>query len=136
MPSTSEPTFHSGRSTENLRLIESNPLSPASWEELAGRVRGQNDPLSIKSLEVIIEGLKRIEEGNAEKKSKDQPPLKISALAQSMFSRLARAYNSPTLLKEIGLIYLRDLALPNVAPQHFERSMRLRGPEKELRPLR
>jgi tetratricopeptide (TPR) repeat protein len=135
MPSTSEPTFHSGRSTQNLRLIESNPLSPASWEELAGRVRGQNDPLSIKSLEVIIDGLKRIEEVNEEKKAKNEPPLKISALAQSMFSRLARAYNSPTLLKEIGLIYLRDLALPNIALQHFERSMRLGGPEKELRPL-
>jgi tetratricopeptide (TPR) repeat protein len=135
MPSSTEPTFHSGRSTQNLKLIESDPLAPASWEELAGRVRGQNDPLSIKSLEVIIDGLKQIETVNAEKKEKNEPPIKISALAQSMFSRLARAYNSPTLLKEIGLIYLRDLGLPNVALQHFERSMRLGGPEKELRPL-
>jgi tetratricopeptide (TPR) repeat protein len=135
MSSSPEPTFHSGRSTQNLRLIESDPLSPASWEELAGRVRGQNDPLSIKSLEVIIDGLKRIEQVNAENKASEKPPLKISALSQSMFARLARAYNSPTLLKEIGLIYLRDLNLPNVALQHFERSMRLGGPEKELRPL-
>ena len=135
MPTSSEPSFPAGRSTENLRLIETNPLSPGSWEELANRVRGQNDPLSIKSLEVIIDGLKRIEELNAAKKAKEEPPVKISALSQSMFSRLARAYNSPTLLKEIGLIYLRDLNLPNVALQHFERSMRLGGPEKELRPL-
>jgi tetratricopeptide (TPR) repeat protein len=135
MPSPSEPAFQTGRSTENLRLIESNPLSPASWEELAERVRGQNDPLSIKSLEVIIDGLKKIEEVNAGKREGQQPPLKISALSESMFARLARAYNSPTLLKEIGLIYLRDLALPNIALQHFERSMRLGGPEKELRPL-
>jgi tetratricopeptide (TPR) repeat protein len=135
MPSSSEPTFHSGRSTQNLRLIESNPLSPATWEELASRVRGQNDPLSIKSLEVIIDGLKRIEEVNAGKQAKGESPLKLSALSQSMFARLARAYNSPTLLKEIGLIYLRDLGLPNIALQHFERSLRLGGPEKELRPL-
>jgi tetratricopeptide (TPR) repeat protein len=52
-----------------------------------------------------------------------------------MFTRLARAYNSPTLLKEVGLIYLRDLGLPSVALQHFERSLRLGGPERELRPL-
>src|ERR1700677_2199502 len=135
MPSTSEPTFHSSRSTENIKLIEGSPLSSVAWESLAERVRGQNDPLSIKSLEVIIDGLKQIEEVNEQKKSKGEPPLKISALAQSMFGRLARAYNSPTLLKEIGLIYLRDLSLPNVALQHFERSMRLGGPEKELRPL-
>ena len=135
MPTTSEPSFPTGRATQNLRLIESNPLDPKSWEELADRVRGQNDPLSIKSLEVIIDGLKRIEEVNEARKAKDEAPVKISALAQSMFSRLARAYNSPTLLKEIGLIYLRDLNLPNVALQHFERSLRLGGPEKELRPL-
>jgi tetratricopeptide (TPR) repeat protein len=132
---TPEPTFQTGRSTQNLRLIESDPLKPSSWEELAERVRGQNDPLSIKSLEVIIDGLKRIEELNEAKRARDEAPLRVSALAQSMFSRLARAYNSPTLLKEIGLIYLRDLNLPNVALQHFERSMRLGGPEKELRPL-
>jgi tetratricopeptide (TPR) repeat protein len=130
-----EPTFHSGRSTQNLKLIESNPLSPATWEALAEKIRGQNDPLSMKSLEVIIDGLKKIEEVNALAKAQDRAPLKLSSLSQSMFTRLARAYNSPTLLKEIGLIYLRDLGLPSVALQHFERSMRLGGPERELRPL-
>jgi tetratricopeptide (TPR) repeat protein len=135
MPTPSEPSFPTGRATQNLRLIENNPLDPNSWEELASRVRGQNDPLSIKSLEVIIDGLKRIEEVNEARKAREEAPLRISALSQSMFARLARAYNSPTLLKEIGLIYLRDLNLPNVALQHFERSMRLGGPEKELRPL-
>jgi len=130
-----EPSLHSGRSTENLKLIESDPLSPAPWEALAEKVRGQNDPLSIKSLEVIIDGLKKIEEVNALAKKENKTPLKISTLSQSMFTRLARAYNSPTLLKEVGLIYLRDLGLPNMALQHFERSLRLGGPERELRPL-
>jgi tetratricopeptide (TPR) repeat protein len=135
MPSMTEPTLHSGRPTQNLKQIESDPLSPAPWEALAEKVRGQNDPLSIKSLEVIIGGLKKIEELNALAKKQNTAPLRISQLSQSMFARLARAYNSPTLLKEAGLIYLRDLGLPNVALQHFERSMRLGGPEKELRPL-
>jgi len=130
-----EPTFQTGRSTQNLRLIETDPLSPASWEALAEKIRGQNDPLSIKSLEVIIDGLKKIEEFNALAKQQDKPLLQISQLSRSMFTRLARAYNSPTLLKEVGLIYLRDLGMPNIALQHFERSLRLGGPEKELRPL-
>jgi tetratricopeptide (TPR) repeat protein len=130
-----EPSTHSGRSTQYVKLIESDPLSPATWEELADKVRGQNDPLSTKSLEVIIDGLKKIEEVNAQAKAQNRSPVRISSLAQSMFSRLARAYNSPTLLKEVGLIYLRDLGLPNVALQHFERSIRLGGPERELRPL-
>ena len=51
------------------------------------------------------------------------PPLRPSGLGQAMFVRLAKAYNSPTLLKEIGLIYLRDFNLPDIALQHFERSV-------------
>jgi len=135
MPSLSEPSIHAGRATQNLRAIESDPLSPVSWEALLDKVKGQNDPLSTKSLEVIIDGLKKVEEVNALAKQNGTEPLKISQLSQSMFTRLARAYNSPTLLKEVGLIYLRDMGLPNIALQHFERSIRLGGPEKELRPL-
>jgi tetratricopeptide (TPR) repeat protein len=135
VPCMTEPTIHSGRSTQNLKLIGSDPLSPAPWEALAEEVRGQNDPLSIKSLDVIIDGLKMIEEVNALARKEKRAPLPISPLSQAMFARLARAYNSPTLLKEAGLIYLRDLGLPNMALQHFERSMRLGGPERELRPL-
>jgi tetratricopeptide (TPR) repeat protein len=132
----SEPsTLSSAQSTEMLKQIESEPLDPASWEDLVRKVRGQNDPLSIKSLEIIIEGLKRIEELRAQAVEKKQVPPQVSSLSQAMFFRLAKAYNSPTLLKEVGLVYLRDLGLPHVALQHFERSMRLGGPEKELRPL-
>ena len=118
-------------SGQSIALIESSPLSTASWMALANKARSQNDPLSVKSLEVIIGGLKRIEE-RQEKEGKVQA---LSTLSQSMFVRLARAYNSPTLLKEVGLIYLRDLGMPDTALEHFERSLLLGGPEKELRPL-
>ncbi len=130
-----EPSTHAGRSTQYIKLIEADPLSPLTWEELAEKIRGQNDPLSTKSLEVVIDGLKKLDEITTTAKAQGRHVPKISPLAQSMFSRLARAYNSPTLLKEVGLIYLRDLGLPNVALQHFERSIRLGGPERELRPL-
>jgi tetratricopeptide (TPR) repeat protein len=129
-----EPNVASARSTQTVKLIESSPLDPASWEALADKVKNQNDPLSIKSLEIIIEGLKRLEESNQKGKSDGTAPT-LSTLSQSMFVRLSKAFNSPTLLKEVGLIYLRDLRLPGVALQHFERSLRLGGPEKELRPL-
>ncbi len=130
-----ETTNHPGSSTEYVKQIEEDALRPAPWEQLLDKVRGQNDPLSTKSLEVIIEGLKKIEEIAAAAKAQEKEPPRVSALAKSLFTRLARAYNSPTLLKEVGLIYLRDLQLPGVALEHFERSLRLGGPEKELRPL-
>ncbi len=131
----SEPSTSTARARLPLKQVESDPLSRAAWEELAEKVRGQKDPLSTKSIEVIVEGLKQLEEANAAAKAQGAQEREISTVAKSMFQRLARAYNSPTLLKEVGLVYLRDLNLPSVALQHFERSMRLGGPEKELRPL-
>jgi tetratricopeptide (TPR) repeat protein len=130
-----EPGQSSLRATQSLALIESNPTDPAMWERLALKVKGQNDPLSIKSLEIIIDGLREMQEQRLQAEQQALPFAKLSTLSQSMFTRLSRAYNSPTMLKEVGLIYLRDLGLPNVALQHFERSLRLGGPEKELRPL-
>jgi tetratricopeptide (TPR) repeat protein len=116
-------------------LFEKDPLASTNWEMLLTKVRGQNDPLSIKTLEIILEGLRTIEKLQAVAESSGAQPLKLPGSSQAMFVRLSRAYNSPTLLKEVGLVYLRDLNLPTIALQHFERSLRLGGPEKELRPL-
>ena len=41
-----EPSTHSGRSTQYVKLIETDPMSSATWEGLAEKIRGQNDPLS------------------------------------------------------------------------------------------
>jgi tetratricopeptide (TPR) repeat protein len=131
----SEPVHAPLRSTEALALIESSPLDPSSWERLAEQARGQNDPLSIQSLDIIIRGLHRIEEASEKAAREKTLPVRPSGLGQAMFVRLAKAYNSPTLLKEAGLIYLRDLHMPDVALEHFDRSAALGAPEKELKPL-
>ena len=124
------------RSTRSISLsIEKSPLNPVLWEALVEKVTRQNDTLSIKSLEIIIEGLKELEELNSRAKEQKTAPPQLSAMSKSAFARLSKSYNSPTLLKEVGLIYLRDLSLPKIALHHFERSIRLGGPEKELRPL-
>ncbi len=78
------------RSSQTLALIESNPLNPASWEKMVEEMRGQNDPLSIKSLEIVIRGLKEIEAVN-ERAGKRAPVSRLSGLSQSMFVRLAKA---------------------------------------------
>jgi tetratricopeptide (TPR) repeat protein len=113
-----------------VELIQASPLSVESWEQLLARVRGQSDSLSVRTLEVILDGLREIG-----MMSGSATPPHLSPPAINIFTRLAKAYNSPTLLKEAGLIYLRDFQLPDVAQRHFERALRLGGPEKELRPL-
>ena len=62
MPDVVETENASFRSTQTLSVIEGSPLSPASWQSLVDKVKGQNDPLSIKSLEIIIGGLREIED--------------------------------------------------------------------------
>lgn len=78
---------------------------------------------------MILQGLRELNV------SENDTPPRLSNVSRVMFTRLAKAYNSPTLLKEVGLIYLREMNLPRIALQHFERALRLGGPEKELRPL-
>jgi tetratricopeptide (TPR) repeat protein len=118
------------RAPQPAELIQADPLSVESWEQLLARVRGQGDPLSARTLELIVDGLRSIKKVSG---SDTVPHLSASALG--IFSRLAKAYNSPTLLKEAGLIYLRELRMPETAQRHFERALRLGGPEAELRPL-
>ena len=132
MPDVSRASF---RSSQTIALIESNPLSPSAWEALAERVRAEDNAMSSRSLEVVIAGLKKLEEDSDGRPEEEAPARRVSGFSQAMFVRLANAYNSPTLLKEVGLIYLRDLGLPDVALKHFERALLLGGPEKELRPL-
>ena len=124
------PSEKSGPLSSAVEAIQANPARVEAWEPLLERVKGQNDPLSVRSVEVILQGLKELE-----KLSETATPPQLSNNSLGMFARLSKAYNSPTLLKEVGLIYLRELQLPGPALQHFERALRLGGPEKELRPL-
>jgi tetratricopeptide (TPR) repeat protein len=129
------PESGTSRASPIATLIEKEPLNISLWEDLLTKVRGQNDPLSIKTLEVVLDGLQEIGKLQESAERTGTAPVRLSLASQSMFVRLAKAYNSPTLLREVGLIYLRELNLPEIALQHFERSIRLGGPEKELRPL-
>jgi tetratricopeptide (TPR) repeat protein len=124
------PSEKSGPLPSPAEVIQASPLGLEAWEQLYERMKSQNDPLSTRTLEVIVAGLRELEKVS---ENTTVPPL--SNMSQAMFVRLSKAYNSPTLLKEAGLIYLRELRLPEPALRHFERALRLGGPEKELRPL-
>jgi tetratricopeptide (TPR) repeat protein len=112
--------------------IEMAPLDVSLWEELAGRLKIQNDLLSTKTLDVIISGLKAMAESFKKAEANHVPLPKLSTLSTGQFSRLSKSYNNPKLLKEIGVIYLNELHLPAIALQHFERSQQLGCTEKEL----
>ncbi len=82
---------------EITKLIEREPLNLAFWKVLEG-LTGASDALSKKSLALIIESIQ------AFNTSKNRPSF---GLRQILF-RLARSYNSPSLLRHAGLILQKE----------------------------
>lgn len=115
-----------------IARLEQKPLEVDLWEKLTQCVKAQKDTLSAKSLEVILAGVSELQRVTDEAKAKKEPPPKLSSFAQGIFIRLAKSYNNPKLLKDIGTIYLNELRLPAMALLHFQRAQNLGSTEKEL----
>jgi tetratricopeptide (TPR) repeat protein len=118
-----------------IALIDTAPLDPESWQQLAECLPLPGDPLGAKSVEVILTGLRALARSVEEAETKNRPPPAQTPLAEPLFRRMAKSYNDPRLLKEAGMLYLSVWRLPAIALQHFERCQRLGEPERDLRPL-
>jgi tetratricopeptide (TPR) repeat protein len=118
-----------------IALLETKPLDPDVWQQLAEEVGASGDTVSAKSLEVILAGVRELRRVSDLALSKGLPAPASTPLAAPLFLRLARACNDPRLLKEAGMLYLSVWHLPEMALLHFERCQRLGALEKDLRPL-
>jgi tetratricopeptide (TPR) repeat protein len=117
-------------------LLQEKPFDPELWSGLARCLQAQNDHLSTHSVEAILSGISELNRATQDGSGKTGlAPFEPSTNATLVFGRLATSYNNPKLLKEAGILFLREWRLPNVALRLFERSMRLGGSENELRPL-
>lgn len=125
-----------GLTTKDIILeLEKDPLKLSLWRDLAALVKHQEDVLSTKTLEVITAGLEAFLKKTEEAALQKVAPPEIPSMARMNFSRLAKAYNSPNLLMEIGKVYLQAWRLPLHAVAHLERARQLGGAETTLRPL-
>ena len=91
-----EPTFHSGRSTQNLKLIEIGPAQPG----VVGSAGGKSARPKRSAQHQKPRGHHRRPEENRGGQCAGQATGELARfeslrLSKSMFTRLARAYNSP-----------------------------------------
>jgi len=125
-----------------------------SWKQLQQRVRDKNDDFSkllaqnfllllqrakdkrdttsIQTLEVIISGLADLTKAIEEQKTVEEFAYSLSSTAYTIFSRLAKSYNNPFLLKQAGLHYMMEWRLPEVALCYFQRVLSLGGTENTI----
>ena len=101
--------------------VESDPSSspvfdPQTWADILTVHALKRDLFSAKTLMAIHEGIEKLAEARATPDAR----INITQFHKTLFERLQSSFNNPTLLKEIGLIYLEEFRLPAVALKHFD----------------
>ncbi|MCE0498426.1 MAG: tetratricopeptide repeat protein [Methylacidiphilales bacterium] len=94
----------------------SNPaLDPQTWVNLLTAHTAKGDMFSAKTLMAILEGVEKLKERTSSAK-----PVAITGFHTTLFNRLLHSFNNPTLLKEVGLLYLSEFGMPGIALKHFD----------------
>jgi tetratricopeptide (TPR) repeat protein len=106
-------------------------FDPQTWIDLLAAHAAKRDMFSAKSLVVILDGIEKL----AEARSTAGHSITVTAFHTTLFERLKSSFSNPTLLKEIGLIYLGEFHLPAVALKHFELAHQFAPRDRELEQL-
>ena len=86
---------------------------------------------SARTLTVIHEGIEAL----AKARSGSGHPVSITGAHANLFERLQKAFNNPNLLKEVGVVYLQELALPGIAQKHLELASKLAPKDRDIEQL-
>ena len=94
--------------SEIIRLLEQRPFDLTMWQTLEKILQEQNDPFSLKTLAVIIRGIKALGGRTPD-----------SRTVRDTFARLAKSYNNPIVIRAAAKHYLMELNLPGTAKEHL-----------------
>lgn len=86
---------------------------------------------STKTLMTIHEGIEKL----AEARASGNNSIIITNLHKTLFERLQQSFNNPTLLKEVGLIYLGEFRMPAIALKHFELAHQFAPKDRDIEQL-
>jgi len=103
-------------------------FDPRMWENLLAVHTAKGDFFSIKSLQVILDGIRHL----AAARQEPTCPFVVTSFQTSLFERLQGSFNNPALLKAIGMIYLGDFRMPGAALKHFELARQLAPSDRDL----
>ena len=86
---------------------------------------------SAKTLMTILEGVEQLEQA----RSSPACDITVTSFHVTLFERLQHSFNNPTLLKEIGLIYLSEFRLPGIALKHFDLARQFAPKDRDIEEL-
>src|ERR1700683_2424883 len=85
---------------------------------------------SANTLMTILEGVEKLRE-----RSNSDNPVAITGFHATLFDRLLQSFNNPTLLKEVGLIYLGEVGLPGIALKHLDLAHQFAPKDRDIAEL-
>ena len=85
---------------------------------------------SAKALMIIHEGVESL----AKARETDQG-ITVTSFHTSLFERLQRSFNNPSLLKDAGLAYLGDFGMPSIALKHFDLAHQYAPKDRDIEQL-
>jgi tetratricopeptide (TPR) repeat protein len=85
---------------------------------------------SAKTLMAVLEGVEKLRE-----RANSANPVPITGFHATLYERLLRSFNNPTLLKEVGLILLGEFGLPGIALKHFDLAHQFAPKDRDIAEL-
>ncbi|HUB68283.1 MAG TPA: tetratricopeptide repeat protein [Candidatus Methylacidiphilales bacterium] len=113
-----------------METASTSGLDPKTWINLLTAHTAKGDVFSAKTLMAILEGVEKIEE-----RTKSANPVFLPGFHTALFDRLVRSFNNPTLLKEVGLVYLGELGMPGIALKHFDLAHQFAPKDRDISEL-
>lgn len=91
----------------------------------------KRDVFSTKTLATIHEGIEKLADGMASPTN----PITVTGFHRTLFERLYRSFNNPTLLKEVGLLYQEEFGMPAIALKHFDLARQFAPKDRDIEQL-
>jgi len=91
----------------------------------------KRDIFSAKTLMTVYEGVQQL----ADALALPNCTITITHFHKTLFERLLQSFNNPTLLKEVGLLYLGEFRLPSIALKHFDLAHQFAPKDRDIEQL-
>jgi len=91
----------------------------------------KRDIFSAKTLMAIYEGVQNL----ADARAKPDSTLNVTNFHKTLFERLLQSFNNPTLLKEVGILYLNEFGMPGIALKHFDLAHQFAPKDRDIEEL-
>jgi tetratricopeptide (TPR) repeat protein len=116
--------------------LEASPSSspafdPQTWIDLLTVHALKRDMFSSKTLMTIHEGIEQL----AVARSAPNSLITLTNFHKTVFERLYRSFNNPSLLKEAGIYYLDEFRMPGIALKHFDLARQFAPKDRDIEQL-